>query len=46
MKVWGVLLEVAPRGLTVSLPHGLRGHVAPEEVSGDSMCDREEQRRG
>lgn len=32
MRVWGVLLEVAPRMLTVSLPHGLRGHVAPEEV--------------
>jgi hypothetical protein len=26
------MLEVAPEGLTVSLPHGLRGTVAPEEV--------------
>ncbi|GAX80532.1 hypothetical protein CEUSTIGMA_g7970.t1 [Chlamydomonas eustigma] len=33
MKVWGILLEVAPRGLTVSLPHGLRGHVVPSEAS-------------
>ncbi len=32
MKVWGIVLEVAPRGLTISMPHGLRGHVAPEEV--------------
>ena len=34
MRVWGILLEVAPRLLTVSLPHGLRGHVVPEEVRG------------
>ena len=32
MKVWGILLEVAPKLLTVSLPHGLRGHVAHSEV--------------
>jgi hypothetical protein len=32
MKLWGCVLEVAPEGLTVSLPHGLRGTVAPEEV--------------
>jgi hypothetical protein len=33
MKLWGCVLEVAPAGLTVSLPHGLRGTVTPEEVS-------------
>uniref|UniRef100_A0A383V4G5 S1 motif domain-containing protein n=1 Tax=Tetradesmus obliquus TaxID=3088 RepID=A0A383V4G5_TETOB len=33
MKLWGCVLEVAPEGLTVSLPHGLRGTVAPEEAS-------------
>ncbi|KAG1654779.1 hypothetical protein FOA52_007439 [Chlamydomonas sp. UWO 241] len=32
MRVWGVVLEVAPHGLTVSLPHGLRGHVGPEDA--------------
>jgi hypothetical protein len=29
-----VVLEVAAEGLTVSLPHGLRGTVAPEDVGG------------
>ncbi|KXZ56455.1 hypothetical protein GPECTOR_1g407 [Gonium pectorale] len=29
-KVWGMVLEVTPRGLVVSLAHGLRGHVVPE----------------
>lgn len=32
MKLWGMVLEVSPRGLVVSLPQGLRGSVAPEEV--------------
>eukprot|EP00955_Chlamydomonas_euryale_P018704 199588-Chlamydomonas_euryale.AAC.2 len=32
MRLWGAVLEVAARGLTVSLPHGLRGHVVPAEV--------------
>jgi hypothetical protein len=36
MKVWGMVLECSPRGLVVSLPQGLRGHVAPEEVSHSS----------
>ncbi|KAG2498018.1 hypothetical protein HYH03_004276 [Edaphochlamys debaryana] len=32
-RVWGMVLEVTPRGLVVSLPHGLRGHVAPDQAS-------------
>jgi hypothetical protein len=27
-----MVLEVSPRGLTLSLPQGLRGSVVPEEV--------------
>ncbi|KAG2446158.1 hypothetical protein HXX76_000753 [Chlamydomonas incerta] len=32
-KLWGMVLEVTPRGLVISLPHGLRGHVAPSRAS-------------
>ena len=32
MKLWGMVLEVAPQRLTISLPHGLRGTVEPKEV--------------
>lgn len=32
MKLWAVILEVSSRGLTLSLPHGLRAHVAANEV--------------
>lgn len=32
MRVWGSVLEVSQRGLTVGLPHGLRGRVSPAEV--------------
>lgn len=32
-RLWGMVQEVSPRGLVVSLPHGLRGHVAPKEAS-------------
>ncbi|GFR41334.1 hypothetical protein Agub_g2019, partial [Astrephomene gubernaculifera] len=32
-KVWGMVLEVTPRGLVVSLPNGLRGFVAPNKAS-------------
>ncbi len=30
--LWGMVLEVTPRGLVVSLPYGMRGTVAPEQV--------------
>lgn len=33
MKVWGIVLEVTPKALTISLPHGLRGRVAAAEAS-------------
>ncbi|KAL6748175.1 hypothetical protein V8C86DRAFT_1190558 [Haematococcus lacustris] len=33
MRVWGMVLEVADRGLAISLPHGLRGWVNPKEAS-------------
>lgn len=33
MRLWGMVLEVTPRGLVVSLPQGLRGTVAPDEAS-------------
>lgn len=32
-KLWGAVIEVSPRELVVSLPHGLRGHVAYSEAS-------------
>lgn len=32
-KLWGAVIEVTPRELVVSLPHGLRGHVAYSEAS-------------
>lgn len=32
MKIWCVILEVTSRSLTLSLPHGLRAHVAANEV--------------
>lgn len=32
-KLWGAVIEVTPRELVVSLPHGLRGHVAYAEAS-------------
>lgn len=32
MRLWGAVLEASPRGLTVALPHGLRGRVSPAEV--------------
>ena len=34
MRLWGMLLEVTDRRLVVSLPHGLRGSIDPEEVRG------------
>ncbi|GBF92560.1 hypothetical protein Rsub_05174 [Raphidocelis subcapitata] len=33
MRLWGMVLECTPRGLVVSLPQGLRGHVEPDEAS-------------
>ncbi|KAJ6839615.1 rRNA biogenesis protein RRP5 [Iris pallida] len=33
MKLWGVIVEVNPKDLVVSLPGGLRGFVRAEEVS-------------
>jgi hypothetical protein len=38
MKLWGMVLEVTPKALVVSLPQGLRGSVAPEEVRRASGC--------
>jgi hypothetical protein len=32
-KLWGAVIEVTPHELVVSLPHGLRGHVAYAEAS-------------
>ncbi|PRW20900.1 RRP5-like protein [Chlorella sorokiniana] len=32
-KLWGAVIELTPRELVVSLPHGLRGHVAYAEAS-------------
>ena len=32
-KVWGAILEVSDKRLTVSLPHGLRGVVATDHAS-------------
>ena len=32
MRIWGMVLEVSDKGLQVSLPSGLRGAVAPDEV--------------
>lgn len=31
-KVWGAVAEISPKELIVSLPHGLRAHVAAAEV--------------
>lgn len=31
-RVWGVVAEVGTRELVISLPHGLRGHVAAAEA--------------
>ncbi|KAK3250540.1 hypothetical protein CYMTET_40083 [Cymbomonas tetramitiformis] len=33
MKLWGAVLEVNERDLAISLPHGLRGYVTPDEAS-------------
>ena len=33
-KVLGVVSEIGPSELTVTLPHGLRGFVAAKEVQG------------
>ncbi|XP_072958510.1 rRNA biogenesis protein RRP5 isoform X2 [Typha angustifolia] len=33
MKLWGVIIEVNPKDLVISLPGGLRGFVRAEEVS-------------
>ncbi|KAJ6846908.1 rRNA biogenesis protein RRP5 [Iris pallida] len=33
MKLWGVIVEVNPKDLVISLPGGLRGFVRAEEVS-------------
>jgi rRNA biogenesis protein RRP5 len=33
LKLWGAVVEIMPRELIVSLPHGLRGHVAYREAS-------------
>ena len=32
-KVWGAVAEITAKELIISLPHGLRGHVAPAEAS-------------
>lgn len=32
-RLWGAVLEATPRQLVISLPHGLRGHVTPAEVT-------------
>ncbi len=32
-KLWGSVLEIGPRELVISLPHGLRGHVAYTQAS-------------
>ncbi len=31
-RLWGMVLEVGSRGLTISLPQGLRGFVPPDQV--------------
>jgi hypothetical protein len=31
-RLWGMVLEVGSRGLTISLPQGLRGIVPPDQV--------------
>ena len=31
-KVWGAVVEITPKELIISLPHGLRAHVAAAEV--------------
>ena len=31
-KVWGAVAEITPKELIISLPHGLRAHVAAIEV--------------
>jgi hypothetical protein len=33
MKLWGAVAEVSARDLVISLPHGLKGFVAPAEAS-------------
>jgi hypothetical protein len=33
MRLWGAVAEVSARDLVVSLPHGLKGFVAPAECS-------------
>ncbi len=40
MRLWGAVAEVSPRGLVVSLPHGLRGHVSAAEVSLDTPAPK------
>jgi rRNA biogenesis protein RRP5 len=32
-KIWGAVLDVTSKRLTVALPHGLRGHVTPADAS-------------
>ncbi|BDA47226.1 probable protein RRP5 homolog [Coccomyxa sp. Obi] len=32
-KIWGTVAEVTHRELVISLPHGLKGHVPPNEAS-------------
>jgi len=39
MKLWGNVLEVSAQDLVISLPHGLRGFVAPKDSS-DVMADQ------
>lgn len=38
MRILGIVLEVSSKGLTVSLPQGMRGHVDPAQVSGSSAA--------
>lgn len=33
MKFWGVVIEVNPKDLVISLPGGLKGFVHAEEIS-------------
>lgn len=38
-RLWGMVLEVTPRGLVVSLPYGMRGTVAPEQVRSSASAN-------
>jgi len=40
VKLWAVVLEVTPRGLTLGLPHGMRGNVPASEVRARARARR------